>query len=137
MQNNWSPGSDGFSAESFQMFWKNLGHFIVRTVNHGFVNGELSITQREEMITCIPKDTNFITDYRPISLLNCVYKIASGTIANRIKGTLQKLIHKDQTGFITGRYIGENTRLVYDIMHHTEEHSLPGLLLLVICMLSV
>ena len=99
-------------------------------VNHGFVKGELSITQREGIITCIPKDNkprNFITHYRSISLLNCVYKIASGTIANRIKGTLQKLIHKDQTGFIAGRYIGENTRLVYDIMHHTEEHSLPGL----------
>ena len=134
MQNNRSPGSDGFSAEFFKMFWKNLGHFIVRSINHGFVKGELSITQREGIITCITKDNkphHFITKYRPISLLNCVYKIASGTIANRIKGTLQKLIHKDQTGFIAGRYIGENTRLVYDIMHHTEEHRLPGLLLLV------
>ena len=110
MQNNRSPGSDGFSAEFFKMFWKNLGHLIVRSVNHGFVKGDLSITQREGIITCIPQDNktrHFITNYRPISLLNCVYKIASGTIANRIKGTLQKLIHKDQTGFIAGRYIGK------------------------------
>ena len=35
MQNNRSPGSDGFSAEFFKMFWKNLGHFIVRSINHG------------------------------------------------------------------------------------------------------
>ena len=34
--------------------------------------------------------------------------IASGIIANRIKGTLQKLIHTDQTGFIAGRYTGEH-----------------------------
>ena len=60
-----------------------------------------------------------------------IYKIASGVIAHRIKGTLQKLIHADQTGFIAGRYIGENTRLVYDIMHYTEENKIPGLLLLV------
>ena len=134
MQNNRSPGSDGFSAEFFKMFWKNLGHFIVRSINRGFLKGELSITQRERILTCTPKDNkprHFITNYMPISLLNCVYKIDSGTTANRIKGTLQKLIHKDQTGFIAGRYIGENTRLVYDIMHHTEEHNLPGLLLLV------
>ena len=64
-------------------------------------------------------------------MLNCIYKIASGIIANRIKGTLQKFIHTDQSGFIAGRYIGENTRLVYDIMHHTETKIISGLLLLV------
>ena len=44
---------------------------------------------------------------------------------------MKELIHKDQTGFIAGRYIGENTRLIYDIMDHTEQNNLPGLLLLV------
>ena len=127
MSNNRSPGSDGFSAEFFKMFWKKIGHFIVRSINFGFSKGELSVTQREGIITCIPKDNKprqFIKNYRPISLLNCIYKIASGVIAHRIKGTLQKLIHADQTGFIAGRYIGENTRLVYDIMHYTEENKI-------------
>ena len=116
------------------MFWKKIGHFIVRLINFGLSKGELSVTQREGIITCIPKDNKprqFIKNYRPISLLNCIYKIASGVIAHRIKGTLQKLIHADQTGFIAGRYIGENARLVYDIMHYTEENKIPGLLLLV------
>ena len=70
-------------------------------------------------------------NYRPISLLNCVYKIASGAIANRIKTTLHKLINKDQTGFVAGRYVGENTRLLYDIMQYADDNNLPGLLLLV------
>ena len=30
-----------------------------------------------------------------------------------------------------GRYIGENTRLLYDIMQYTEEQHIPGLLLLI------
>ena len=62
------------------------------------------------------------------NLLNCIYKIASGDIANRIKDTFQKLIHKDQTGFIAWRYIGENTRLILDLMNYTDENNLPGLL---------
>ena len=134
MSNNRSPGSDGFSAEFFKMFWKKIGHFIVRSINDGFTKGVLSVTQREGVITCIPKDNkprNQIKNYRPISLLNCIYKIASGVIALRIKNTLQKLIHADQTGFIAGRYMGENTRLVYDVMHFTEENNIPGLLLLI------
>ena len=132
MSNNRSPGSDGFTAEFFKIFWKKMGHFVVRSINYGFSKGELSITQREGIITCIPKDNkprHFVKNFRPISLLNCVYKIASGVIAARIKSTLQKLIHSDQTGFIAGRYIGENTRLIYDIMQYTEENNIPGLLL--------
>lgn len=132
MSNNKSPGSDGFTAEFFKMFWGNLGHFIIRSLNYGFRKGELSITQREGIITCIPKDNkprHFTKNYRPISLLNCIYKLASGVIAARIKRLLPKLIHPDQTGFIAGRYIGENIRLVYDIMHFTEENKIPGLLL--------
>ena len=55
--------------------------------------------------------------------------IASGCIAERIKLFLDKLIHKDQT-FITGRFIGENIRLIYDILHYTESNDVPGLLML-------
>ena len=113
----------------FKMFWKKMGQFIVRSVNYGFSKGELSITQRERMITCIPKENKprqFVKHYIPVSLPNCVYKIASGAIAHRIKGTLHKLIHTDQTGFIAGRYIGENIRLIYDKMQYTEENNIPG-----------
>jgi hypothetical protein len=35
------------------------------------------------------------------------------------------------TGFIPGRYIGENTRLIYDILYFTEEQDIPGILLLI------
>ena len=106
-----------------------MGQFIVRSVIYRFSKGELSITQREGIITCIPKENKprqFVKNHRPISLLNCLYKIAFGVIAHRIKGTLHKLIYTDQTGFITGRYIGENTRLIYDIIQYTEENNIPG-----------
>ena len=78
------------------------------------------------MITCIPKDGKckfYLKNWRPISLLNVVYKIGSGCIAGRIKKILHKIISSDQTGFMPGRYIGENTRLVYDLMQYTEENN--------------
>ena len=134
MKNNKSPGSDGFTTEFFKCFWKYLGTFIVRSLNYGYTIGQLSITQRQGIITCIPKSNkpkHFLKNWRPISLLNIVYKIASGVVASRIKKTLDKLISKDQTGFLPGRYIGENTRLVYDIMQYTEQNDIPGMLLMI------
>ena len=56
MSNNRSPGSDGFSAEFFKTVLEKIGHFIVRSINQGFAKGILSVTQREGIITCIPKD---------------------------------------------------------------------------------
>ena len=38
---------------------------------------------------------------------------------------MNKLISTDQTGFMEGRYIGENTRLLYDIMQYTDEATYP------------
>ena len=44
---------------------------------------------------------------------------------------LDKLISTDQTGFIEGRFIGKNTRLVYDLLQFTDEKHISGLLLLI------
>ena len=134
MKNDKSPGSDGFTAELFKMFCADLGHFIVRSINYGYIIKEMSHVQKLGLITCIPKQDNpkqFKKNWWPITLLTCTYKIAAGCISNRIKTVLDKIISKDQTGFIKGRYIGENTRLIYDIMHYPETHNIPGLLVLV------
>ena len=52
-----------------------------------------------------PKDK--LSNWRPITLLNTVYKLISGVLANRISTLLPKLINSDQSGFVKGHYIGE------------------------------
>lgn len=134
MKNNKSPGTDGFSSEFFKVFWKKIGTFVLRSINYSYKIGELSLVQRQGIITLLPKENKSrqnLTNYRPICLLNTVYKIASAAIANRLKSVLDKLINKDQSGFISGRYIGDNTRLVYDLMQIVEDNNIPGLLLLI------
>ena len=58
-----------------------------------------------------------------------IYKLASSVIANRIKTQLSNLIHEDQKGFIAGRYIGENVRLIYDVLFETKKQNIPGMIL--------
>ena len=120
--------------QNFFKIYNDIKVFIKRALNEGYVEGKLSITQRQGLITCLPKGDKpkqFLKNWRPITLLNVVYKIASACIAERIKTILTTLISEDQTGFISGRYIGENTRLIYDSLHITDELDIPGILLIV------
>ena len=66
-----------------------------------------------------------------MSLLIVVYKLASAVIANRLKTILDNVINEDQMGIIPGRFIGENIRLIYDILYETKNQDIPGLLLLI------
>jgi hypothetical protein len=133
-KNNKSPGMDGYTSEFDQKNWKNIGYFLLRSINAGYRRGQLSVSQLYGIITCIPKPgkpRSLLGNWRPITLLNTSYKQASSCIAERIKLVLDKIIHDDQKGFIPGRFIGENTRLIYDIMHETEINDIPGLLMLI------
>ncbi len=55
MQNNKSPGSSGFTTEFYKFFWQDLGYFVLKSLNYGFEMGEFSQTQKEGVITCVPK----------------------------------------------------------------------------------
>ena len=50
-------------------------------------------------------------------------------IANPLKTHLHKLINNDQTGFLKGRFIGENIRLIDSIVNYTATKNIRGLLL--------
>ena len=68
------------------------------------------MTQRRRIIKLIPKkDTEpyLIKNWRPITLLNCDYKIAAKALANRPKKVLRKLVNSDQTGFMKGGLLGK------------------------------
>ena len=91
----------------------------VGALNWGFRKGELSCTQREG-ISKGDKHRDMIRNWRPIPLLNVVYKIGSDAVANRMKTMLPELINEDQTGFIPGRYTAGNLRLIYDVIAYSK-----------------
>ena len=62
-------------------------------------------------------------------MLNCTYKFFSGILANRLKTTLETVVSPDQTGFIANRFIGDNTRLLYDTINHCEMENKEGLII--------
>ena len=61
--------------------------------------------------------------------MNTDYKIATKTLACRLEKTLPTLISKSQTGYVKGRHIGENIRLISDLMYFTEHSNTSGIAL--------
>ncbi|KAL9954029.1 hypothetical protein ACROYT_G041517 [Oculina patagonica] len=131
-QNGKSPGVDGLTVEFYKHFFDLIGLDLLASLNRAYEFGRLSISQRRGIITLLPKEDAellLLQNWRPITLLNVDYKIASKAIAMRIEPMLPKLVHPDQTGFVKGRYIGENVRLIFDIMEQTRVNNIPGILI--------
>ena len=129
-----SPGTDGLPAEFYEMLWKDISPFLISSLDRSYQQGKLAITQRRGFIPLIPKKDkalNEIQNWRPKTLLNCDYKIASKAIASRLKSVLSDLIECDQTGFLKGRSIAENICLINNVISYTHSKGIPVLLLFV------
>ena len=55
MQNNKTPGNDGLTKEFYVCFFNKLGKLLVETLNFSYENSKLSTSQKQAVITLIPK----------------------------------------------------------------------------------
>jgi hypothetical protein len=79
----------------------------------------LSSSQWRGLKTCLPKPGKprcYLKHWRPITLLNSSYTLAAVCIAESLQSNLNHLINEYQRGFLSDRFIGENTRLIYDVI---------------------
>ena len=134
MSENKAPDPDGFPAEFYMTFWCELKSLFLSSIAYSILIGEISPTQSQGVITLIPKqgkDPFSHSIYRPITLLNCDYELTSKPVNNRNKRFLKTLTHSDQSGFVKGRYIGDNIPLIFDYIDYTQFKQLPGAVLFV------
>ena len=118
---NWIWMSQYF--ERYGTRQKPRNRWILRNVlEWSFQTSASHISQKRDIIKLIPKKSEelyYIKNWRPLTLLKWDYKIATKAIANRLKTHLHKLINNDQTGFLKGKFIGENIRLIDSAINNT------------------
>ena len=88
-----TPGDDGFTLEFYNCFFDLVIRDLVNSFSAAYNEGELSTSQRRGVTTLVPKEDSSLSNlsnWRPITLLNLDYKIASKVIAKRIKGFYQR-----------------------------------------------
>ena len=131
-KNNKTPGSDGLPAEFYKVFWQDIKEYLIASYQYSHDIDSLSYSQKQGIITILPKkdkDVLLVKNWRPISLLNVDYKLLAKVIATRIKKVVHYLINGEQTGFINGRYIGENIVKILSILEYCEENEIPAVLI--------
>ena len=74
------------------------------------------------------KDKRFIKNWRPISLLNVGYKIASKALAERLKKIFPVLISNEQTAYVKDRFICETGKLISDTIEVSDVFNIDGFL---------
>lgn len=113
-----APEPDGLPAAFFQKHWSSIKDGVLATYLH-ILNGGGSIAPlNHTYIALIPKVQNLIkvTEFRPISLCNVIYRIVAKTIANRLKYILNDIISLTQSAFIPNSLIMDNVIIAYECL---------------------
>lgn len=86
---------------------------------------------KDGVVKLIPKkpDKQRLQDWRPLTMLNTLYKLLTKLLANRLKVVLPQLISPQQTGFVPGRNILDNIALAWMTKDFINHNKIPALFL--------
>nr|GEV12882.1 RNA-directed DNA polymerase, eukaryota, reverse transcriptase zinc-binding domain protein [Tanacetum cinerariifolium] len=122
-----APGLDGFTFRFFTTFWDTIEKDVVRFVQEFFQSHVIPKGCNPSFISLIPKvpDAKFVSDFLPISLIGCQYKIIGKLLANRLCNVIKDCISPVQSAFIKGIFILDGPLILNEVLaeyrHHHKE----------------
>ena len=131
MVKNKAPGPDGIPVEFYQTCWPIIRHDIMNLFKDWY-EGKLKLFRLNfGMIILLQKskDANSLPKYRPICLLQVLYKIITKVVTLRVEPFMDKLISPCQTAFIKGRNIMDGVMSLHEILHVARRKKQQGVVL--------
>ena len=121
-----APGPDGMTPLFFQKYWHIIGVDVSNAILDFFTSRRMLGSVNFTNIVLIPKVKNpeAMTQFRPISLCNVLYKIVSKVLVNRMKNILPRVISDSQSVFVPGRLITDNVIMAFEVLHYLKNLSM-------------
>lgn len=122
-----APGPDGLTVHFYQECWDIIGPDVTKEIKEFFETSHMKKGINHTNICMIPKveKPTTLSNYRPISLCNVLYKIISNILVNRLKLFLDKIVSESQAAFISGRIITDNNLIAHELMHSLKSRKKP------------
>ena len=107
LPNKRAPGPDGFNGFFFKRAWHAIRTDFFALCRDFYLGTADLKSINSSYIALVPKRENpeYVSDYRPISLVSSPLKILAKLLANRLQSVALKVIHENQYDFIKGRTI--------------------------------
>ena len=102
-----ASGLDDFTIAVFQDCWDVIKEDLVRVFAEFHNSGIINQNTNASFIVLLPKKSQSkkISDFKPISLITCLYKVIAKVLSGRLRGLLHETIHSTQGAFVQGRQI--------------------------------
>ncbi|KAL0295664.1 UNVERIFIED_CONTAM: hypothetical protein Scaly_3093600 [Sesamum calycinum] len=122
-----APGPDGYSSGFYKAAWPVIGEEMIKAILEFFTTGRLLKQVNTTILALIPKvrAPSTVSDFRPISCCNVLYKVITKIIVQRLRLVLDKLISPSQNAFVPGRSIGDNILLAQELFAGYNRQGLP------------
>ncbi|MCH80340.1 cysteine-rich receptor-like protein kinase [Trifolium medium] len=113
-----SPGPDGVSFGFIKDFWEVLKGGFMRFLLEFYSHGKLVKGSNCTFIALVPKVFNpqRVAEFRPISLVESMYKVLAKILANRLKTVIGKVVSETQSAFVKGRQILDGILIVNEVV---------------------
>ncbi len=127
-----APGPTGQTITLYKLIFQEIPDIFTAAVNQLVFNPELASHTsfqwiKERKVIYIPKKPRPTTpgDYRPLSMLEVLYKIPSRALARRLTTALPDIIGEHQHGFMQGKGIQEPSLLAIHLIQDAQQTKQP------------
>jgi exonuclease III len=131
LNENSAGGLDGIPTTFLKKFWPLLRIPLLNYANHAFETGTLTQSFSSAGIKLIPKkgDTKHIKNWRPISLLNSIFKIISKALDFRLQKITEIILSRGQKGFTAKRQMHECIINIIETIQYAKSNKIPAFVL--------
>jgi hypothetical protein len=122
-----TPGPDGIPSEFYSIFSNLAVPLLTKGFKKAWTIGHLPSDFLRGDTVLLPKkgDNSLLVNKRPITLLNCKYKVYATLWHVRLTDIAQDIIDWNQTAFLPTRSIHHSVFLCSEVLHYCSVAQIP------------